>query len=268
MLDGDDMVKQYFFSDIGTMCEREIRHFLKNKFSIVIGITQPVLWFFLLGFGMNGFLSSSSEIGTIMGTENYITYIVPSILIMTTMSGGLFSGAGMVNDINTDAIDKLLSMPIMRETILLGKLIFALIQTFIQIVVVLLIVIVLGADISLGRGAFFAVLVALIFCTQMFSLGAIVAIKLKIHQAVYSFLGILNIPLIFTSSAFFPTETMPVVMKIISYINPLTYAVNVTRDMILNQNNNIAFNFAMLVIETVVMIGLSLLVFRSEYNKK
>lgn len=154
MLGGDDMEKNYFFNDIGTVCEREIRHFLKNKYSITIGITQPILWFLLLGFGMNGFLSNSSEIGTIMGTENYITYIVPGILIMTTMSGGLFSGAGFVNDLNTNAIDKLLSMPIVRESILLGKLIFALMQTFIQIILVLLIAIFLGANISLGLETF------------------------------------------------------------------------------------------------------------------
>ncbi|VTS29995.1 antibiotic transport system permease protein [Streptococcus pseudoporcinus] len=262
------MEKNYFFNDIRTVCEREIRHFLKNKYSITIGITQPILWFLLLGFGMNGFLSNSSEIGTIMGTENYITYIVPGILIMTTMTGGLFSGAGFVNDLNTNAIDKLLSMPIVRESILLGKLIFALMQTFIQIILVLLIAIFLGANISLGWETFFAILIALIFCAQMFSVGAIVAMKLKSHQSVYSFLGILNIPLIFTSSAFFPAETMPIAMKMISYINPLTYAVNVARDMILIQNTYAGLNFLILSIETVIALGLSMFVFRVEYNGK
>lgn len=261
-------MKNYLLYDIRTICGRECKHFVKNKSSLFMGITQPILWFLLLGFGMNSFIGASAESNALMGTANYITYIMPGIIVMTTMSGGLFGGAGIVNDVSSGYINKMLSSPISRAAIILGKTAFAIVQTFFQIIIVVLVSLCFGVRLPLSINSILALLFALAFCGQMCAIGTMIAVKLKSHQAVYSFLGTLNVPLIFTSSAFFPSETMPIVMKVISYVNPLTYAVNAIRDVMFGTNNNLPFNVGMLILETIILVSLSVIVFKKEYDNK
>jgi ABC-2 type transport system permease protein len=56
-------------------------------------------------------------------------------------------------------------------------------------------------------------------------------------QAFMAMTNFLVIPLFFLSSALFPLDNVPVVMKVIAYCNPLTYAVDAMRASLVNQSH-------------------------------
>lgn len=255
-------MKKYLFYDIFTIYGRDMKHFFKDRSHLFLGITQPILWFLLLGFGLNGLIGENPN----LGVSNYITYILPGIMVMTAMSGGLFGGAGICNDVRFGYINKMLSSPISRSAIILGKTLSSTIQTCFQVFIVVVFSLCFGAKVPLNLNLLWALIFLSAFCSQMCSIGEMAAVKLKNHQAVYGFLGTLNVPLMFTCSAFFPTETMPSVMKVISYINPLTYAINSIRGVMYGADDNLLLNVAVLISESVFFIFTSVIVFKKEYE--
>jgi len=74
-------------------------------------------------------------------------------------------------------------------------------------------------------------------------------------QAFMAITNFLVIPLFFLSSALFPLEGVPKVMKAIAYANPLTYAVDAMRASLVNQSH-----FS-LTTDLSVMLGTMLLLF-------
>lgn len=261
------MNNKYLY-DVITIYKREMRHFIKNKASIFMGVTQPFLWFLLLGFGMNDFIGMMGNSQSLMATSDYITFIMPGIMAMTAMTGGLFGGAGIVNDINTGYVNKLLSAPISRTTIVCGKILFSVVQTMIQILIIFVLSLIFGVRYYLSLKMVGAATLLFLFSGLMSSIGTIIAIKFKSHQVVYSFLGTLNIPLLFTSNSFFPRETMPTVMKGISWINPLSYVVDGERSLLLMTKGTVLIDFIVLLVELAVIYKLSITVFVNEYDRQ
>lgn len=259
-------MKNYLFYDIATIYSREMKHFTKQRSSLFMGITQPILWFLFMGFGMNTLIDLNPHASTVMGVANYITYILPGIITMTAMSGGLFGGADICNDIRFGYINKMLSSPISRSAIVLGKILSSVIQTCFQVVIVFIFALCFGVEFKFSLKLLWAIIFFTAFCAQMCAISIMVSVRFKNHQVVYSFLGTLNVPLIFTCNAFFPEATMPTIMKIFSYANPLTYAINSIREVMFGTSNNLFFNVSMLFVETMVFIAFSLLVFKKEYD--
>lgn len=257
-----------YFYDVMTIFKREMKHFIKNKASIFMGVTQPLLWFLLLGFGMNGFIGQMGDSQSLMATKDYITFIMPGIMAMTAMTGGLFGGAGIVNDINSGYVNKLLSAPISRKSIICGKILFSIVQTMLQILIIFALSLVFGVRYTLSIKILGIIVLLFLFSGLMSAIGTIVATKFKSHQAVYSFLGTLNIPLLFTSNAFFPRETMPVIMKGISWINPLSYVIDGERALLLMTKGNVLIDFIVLLVETIVIYKLSVSIFIKEYDRQ
>ncbi len=257
-----------YFYDVITIFNREKKHFLKNKASVFMGVTQPFLWFLLLGYGMNGFIGQMGNTQSLMNTKDYITFIMPGIMAMTAMTGGLFGGAGIVNDISNGYVNKLLSAPISRKSVISGKILFSIIETMIQILIIFILSLIFGVRYSFSVKTLGSIVLLFLFSGLMSAVGTIVAVKLKTHQAVYAFLGTLNVPILFTSNAFFPRETMPVIMKGISWVNPLSYVVDGQRDLLLMVKGNILLDFVVLIVETMILYKLSVSAFVREYDRQ
>ena len=259
-------MKNYLLYDIATIYGREMKHFMKQKSSLFMGIVQPILWFLFMGFGMNALIGFNPHASTVMGVANYITYVLPGIITMTAMCGGLFGGASICNDIKFGYINKMLSSPISRSAIVLGKISSSVIQTCFQAIIVFIFALCFGVEFRFSLNSLWAIIFFAAFCAQMCAISIIVSVIFKNHQVVYSFLGTLNVPLMFTCNAFFPKATMPNIMRIFSYVNPLTYAINSIREVMFEINNNLFFNVSILFVETVMFITFSLLIFKKEYD--
>ena len=257
-----------YFYDVITIFNREKKHFLKNKASVFMGVTQPFLWFLLLGYGMNGVIGKMGNTQSLMNTKDYITFIMPGIMAMTAMTGGLFGGAGIVNDISKGYVNKLLSAPIYGKSVVSGKILFSIVQTILQILIIFVLSLIFGVRYKFSVETLGVLVLLFLFSGLMSAIGMIVAIKFKTHQAVYAFLGTLNVPILFTSNAFFPRETMPVVMKGISWINPLSYVVDGQRELLLNINGDLILDFAVLFVEALIIYILSVSAFVKEYNRQ
>ena len=168
-------------------------------------------------------------------SASYKTFLVAGIVIMTAAFGAIWSGSmSLILDKQLGNLKAFLAAPINKTAIMLSKVLYALTQAIISGTLALIIGLLDGATIASGISGlpgffFFMFLTGLSFS----SLALVLASRIS-RIEVYSLIATaLVLPLWFLSGAFLPTSTLPSFMRPLSVYNPLTYAVNAVRNIML-----------------------------------
>jgi len=188
--------------------------------------------------------------------SNYKTFLVAGIVIMVAAFGSMWSGGfTLITDRQLGNLKAFMATPIHRLSILLGKMAYGISQSMINGLLALAIGLLYGCSIAAGPVGiipiiWFAFLSALGFSGIATALGA------RINKIeVYSLIGMaITLPLWILSGAFLPTSTLPKFMQPFSVYNPMTYAVNAVRDVMLKG----VLPMATLVYYSILLIGFAL----------
>jgi ABC-2 type transport system permease protein len=170
------------------------------------------------------------------GTADYFSYMSVGIVSFVTLFTTMFSGMSVVWDRRLGFLNKVLSTPVARGSILMSKVLNAVIRSIIQVSIVLGFAFALGLKVGPGftpinlLGVFAAVFLIGIGLSSIFIAIAIRSTRIETQMAV---MNLLNLPLLFASNALFPTSLMPDWLQPITKINPITYATDATRQLIL-----------------------------------
>jgi ABC-2 type transport system permease protein len=76
--------------------------------------------------------------------------------------------------------------------------------------------------------------VGMLFGIGLVSLSMVLAFSLKRHGDFFVLIGFIGLPLIFLSSALAPTSVMPPWMSFLTQFNPMTYAIDATRSLVIS----------------------------------
>ena len=76
---------------IYALCMRELLRFVRERSSIYASLARPVLWLIVLGSGMHNAFRNQTGVP-------YAAYLLPGIVAMTVLFGGLFAGVSTVWD--------------------------------------------------------------------------------------------------------------------------------------------------------------------------
>ncbi|MEW6193177.1 MAG: ABC transporter permease [Bacillota bacterium] len=208
---------------------REMKKFLQQKTRIMMAIVQPVVWLVLMGNTMSG-LTNNPIAAKMLGTSNYLDFMTPGVMIMTALFGGVFGGASILWDRRLGFLNKMLTAPIHRAAIPVGKLAALVVQTVFQVLLIVIIALLLGVHVSTGIfGVVFLLLLSSLFGLIMGGVSLSLAAVLKSHEALFAIMNFFTMPLIFTSNAMFPINAMPEWLQWIARFNPLSYAVGPMR---------------------------------------
>ncbi|MGQ9845367.1 MAG: ABC transporter permease [Caldisericia bacterium] len=221
----------YFVNDVFTIAKRELIKFFRQRTRIFAIIIQPLIWLVLMGNTMSR-LTNNPFTSKIFGTSNYLSFMTPGIVIMTSLFGGIFGGSSVIWDRRIGYLDKLLSSPINRTAIPVGKALSSMIQAALQSSIIMLIAYIFGVRFVTG---IFGILLIVIFCmlfTFIFAgLSLIIGTTLKTIETFFTIINFFTLPITFSSTALFPLEAMPKWLQFIARINPLSYAVNPIRTL-------------------------------------
>lgn len=221
------------------LTNRELKKWYKDPFVLFMSIIQPVLWIGLFGKAMNigGLFPGASALMTqAFGTSDYFSFMAVGMFSFVVVFTTMFSGMSFVWDRRLGFLNKVLSTPVSRTAIIVSKMLSAIVRATSQAAVVFLIALALG----LRFGPDFhpvnllGVLAALFLIgaglSSLFITIAIRSTRWETHMAV---MNLLNLPLIFASNALFPIEAMPGWLRVIARINPVTYATDASRQLLL-----------------------------------
>jgi ABC-2 type transport system permease protein len=266
-------------SEALVLTTREIKKWVREPILVFMMIIQPVIWLGLFGkaFNITGLLNVPPEllqqlppnittqiatvfnqmIGSLFGgTLDYFTYMAAGMLSVIILFTSMFSGMSIVWDRRFGFLNKLLVAPIARSSIVMAKVTSSVIRGLFQSALVFSIAFAFGLRVGDAFGildlmGIFAGLFLL--SLGLSSLFIALTIRIKSWEAHMAVVNLLNLPLMFASSAIFPINQMPDWLRSIANFNPITYSSDLFRAFILHSNSTgleiskIALNFEVLI---------------------
>lgn len=167
--------------------------------------------------------------------SNYKTFLVGGIISMTVAFGTVF-GAGMslITDRELGNLKSFLISPINKTAIILSKIFSGATQSVLYIAVTLTVGAIDGVSIAMGFVGLLwifalGLLVALGFAAVTTVLASRIA-KIEVYTIIAQ---VIVMPMWFLSGAFFPTTSLPSFLQPLVAINPMTYATDGIRNVMM-----------------------------------
>ncbi|SFT47114.1 ABC-2 type transport system permease protein [Actinopolyspora lacussalsi subsp. righensis] len=215
------------WTQIVVLTGRSLRAVLKDPRIVVFSLLQPLIMLTLFSQVFGKALMSSIQTGS------YINYLMPAILVTTGIGASLQSGVGLITDMKNGVLGRFRSLPIRMGSVLLARSLADLFRTAVQLVILLGAAAVLFGFSPKGGflGTFSAWLLALLVSWSLTWVFLAIASWVRKEEVMQSVGFLAMFPLMFASSAFVPLDALPDWLSIVARINPLTYAVDASRDL-------------------------------------
>ncbi|MFC4631411.1 ABC transporter permease [Promicromonospora alba] len=220
-------MSKHFFGDTAVLTGRSLSHILRSPDTIVTTAVTPIAMMLLFVYVFGGAIQT--------GTDNYVNYLLPGILLITIASGIAYTAYRLFLDLQGGIFERFQSMPIARSSVLWAHVLTSLVANIVSVVVVVLVGLLMGFRSGAGVLAWLGVAgILVLFTLALTWLAVIAGLSAKTVDGASAF----SYPLIFLpfiSSAFVPTETMPGPVRWFAENQPVTSIVNTIRDLLAQQ---------------------------------
>jgi len=217
---------------VGAAFERSLGKALHRPVALSFSLVQPLMWMLFFGF-----LFQRYRIDRIGGTQSetaYLDFLVPGIASMSVLFGASQSGIELIRDLQTGFLQRVLRTPAERSLLLAGKLLADTIRLLVQAGLVVALGYALGArPVANPASLTVAVLALALFAIAFAALSCTLALVARTPETMAVFVHVVNMPLVFTSTALVPRRQMPDWLAELSHANPLTLAVDALRQALL-----------------------------------
>lgn len=248
------------------LTNRDLRKWYTNPIQLFVSLIQPIVWLGLFGKALNfgSFIAGSGAsiaqqdaiLKSFFGTTSYFSFLACGMLAFIVLFTSAFSGMSVVFDRRFGFLNKALSTPIARGSIVMGKIFQSVGRSLIQAAIVLAIAVALGMDTShfTPQGIFGAFVVIFLMGMGLSALFTMLALRSADWQTQMALINLLNLPLLFASNALFPLKIMPTWLQYVVKVNPVSYANNATRQLLIG-----APGFASLWVDFAVLIAFAVI---------
>lgn len=222
-----ESTKKYFFKDMSVMFGRSMRHIFRSMDTIITSTIMPIAMMLLFVYVLGGTIQT--------GTDNYVNYLLPGILLITVANSIGYVSFRLFNDVRRGIFERFHSMPIAPSVALWGHVLTSLVSNAISVTVIIIVAIMMGFRSSAGVLSWLAVEGILgLFALALTWIAMIAGLSAKsVDGAVAVAYPIHFLPLI--SSAFVPTKSMPSVVLAFAENQPVTPIVEAIRNLLGNQ---------------------------------
>ena len=243
------------FGDTAALLGRSLRHISRSPDTIITTAVMPIAFMLLFVYVLGGAIET--------GTDSYVTYLLPGILLITIASGISYTAYRLFLDLQSGIFERFQSMPIPRSAVLWAHVLTSVVANLISLVVVVLVALLMGFRSGAGVLAWLAVAgVLVLFTLALTWLAVIPGLSAKTVDGASAF----SYPLIllpFISSAFVPTATMPGPVRAFAEHQPVTSIANTIRELFAGQSvgSDLVIALAWCVGLLVVAYGLAMAVY-------
>ena len=204
--------------------QRELIRFIRTKTRILSSFVQPILFLFVLGYGM------TSLVGTTGGFD-FKKFVFPGIVAMTVVTTAIFSAISIVWDREFGFLREMLVAPVSRGALVLGKALGGTTIATIQGTIMLALAPLIGVHLTVLL-VLEVILLEALMAFALTTFGVFVASRIQKMEGFQVVMQLLLFPMIFLSGALFPLNGLPSWLAVITRINPLTYAVDPLRHVV------------------------------------
>ena len=202
----------------------DLKRLWVDRVRLISSLIQPLLYLFVLGSG----LGASST----MGGKGYLHYIYPGVLGLSLLFSSVFAAMLIVFDRQIGFLKAVLVAPVSRFAIALGKILSGALQALVPATVLLVLLPLLGLDLSLP--AFVELVGAMLLAAITFSaLGVATAARFRSTTVFPILSNAVLLPMFFLSGALYPLDRAPTWLRLLAHVDPVAYAVDLMRGAVL-----------------------------------
>ncbi|MDC0768347.1 ABC transporter permease [Streptomyces sp. HD] len=211
----------------GALMRRNLLWIRQDPESMFDAILMPIVFTLLFVYVFGG------SIGQALGGDqgDYVQYVVPGLLAMTSMTMSQGIGTGFNQDFNSGVMDRFRSLPIGRGSVLLAKIAVELLRMLFATAILLVVGVLVGFDITNWPGLFAAVSLSIAFGSSLMWVFLLLGVTLKSAQSVQGMGFLILMPLQFGSSIFAPPNSMPGWLQTFTDYNPLSNLADAARGL-------------------------------------
>jgi ABC-2 type transport system permease protein len=220
-------MSRHFLGDTTVLLGRSLRHITRSPDTVITTAIMPIAMMLMFVYVFGGAIRT--------GSDSYVNYMLPGILLITVASGIAYTAFRLFMDMKGGIFERFQSMPTARSSVLWAHVLTSLIANLISLGVVMLVALLMGFRSSAGVPAWLAVAgILILFTLALTWIAVIPGLSAKTMEGASAF----SYPLIFLpflSSAFVPTDTMPAPVRVFAENQPVTSIINAIRALFTGQ---------------------------------
>src|SRR5918994_4961823 len=120
----------HFFADTAVLQGRSLRHVARSLDTIITTAIMPIAFLLLFVYVFGGAIET--------GSNSYVTYLLPGILLITIASGISYTAFRLFGDLQSGIFERFQSLPIARPGVLWAHVLTSLNANLTSLLVVLL----------------------------------------------------------------------------------------------------------------------------------
>ena len=239
---------------------RDLKKFWRERSRLWGGIARPILWLIILGSSLRG----SVDISALNGATDYQQYIFPGVIGLTLIFSSLQSATSIIWDREFGFLKEVLAAPVSRLSIVVGKSVGGASQATMQGIITLLFAPLIGLWLS-PLAILELIVMMFIVAFALTALGVVIASNMTSFEGFGTISNFVVMPMYFLSGAIYPTSNVPVWLKPLIAINPLSYGVDALRHITVGAGTfPFAFDVAFLVVFALIMVAVAVPLFNRE----
>jgi ABC-2 type transport system permease protein len=236
------------------MMNRHLLNLWRQPIWIAVTLVQPVIWLLLYG-------ALFKNVTRIPGfhSHSYIQFLTPGIIIMTALFSSGWSGMAVIDDIDKGILDRFLVSPVVRESLILGRLLNGTVIVVVQSLVIIVLAVIVGARFPNAWGLVVLIALASLLSASVGCLSIALSLLARREETVIAAVNFFVLPLTFLSTAFMQRSLVPRWIQHAASFNPVNWAVEAGRAAVLPGTDwsMVLMRLGLLAALTVVCIALA-----------
>ena len=216
----------------GVITRRNVLRIVRLPQLLVFSTVQPVMFLLLFNFVFGGAIDlGGAPVG---GSDQYINWLIPGILIQSAIFGATSTAIGLTEDLGAGVIDRFRSLPMARSGVLTGRTLADLVRNTFVNSLMLLVGFFMGWRFEQGLAKMLLGLALALLLGFAFSwLMASIAFAARTPESAQAVSFPVVFPLVFASSVFVPTTSMPDWLRVFADNQPITVVANAVRSLMI-----------------------------------
>jgi ABC-2 type transport system permease protein len=225
-----------------------VKKYLRSRTQMIASLGSPLMYLGVLGFGFGPVFQRAGE-------GSYLQFVAPGVMGMTLLFTSMFSGVAMLWDRQFGFLKETLVAPVPRVQIMLGRTLGGATVAMLQGLLILVICLIAGFRPASVATVPLALLIMALIAIVFAALGTVIGSTLREMQGFQLVMNFLVMPIFFLSGALYPLKNLPIVLAVLTRIDPLTYGVDGARGAFIGVSH-----FGMMTdVVVLIVVGLALL---------
>lgn len=212
------------------LSQRELVRFYRQKSRIIGSFLTPLLFWLFLGGGLSAAFPASS----LPNGGTFLQYYFPANLVLTLLFVSIFANMSLIEDRHDGFLQGVLVAPASPWGIVGGKVLGGAMIALFQGTLFALLFPLAGFHLGVLE---FSALVGVLFLISLMltALGFAFAWKVDSTQGFHTVMNTLLFPMWILSGTFFPLERCPLLLRVVMYLNPLTYGYALVKNIMFGE---------------------------------